>query len=81
MADLQEQQEQWSSSTAYPSSRCPTACASLRKFEIYRKLLTNSSLAEASCAPDTLKMLAQFTVLSRLKEPENSNLYSKMRGL
>ncbi|MEZ5448876.1 MAG: PrkA family serine protein kinase [Thiolinea sp.] len=49
------------------------------EIEIYRKLLTNSSLAEASCAPDTLKMLAQFTVLSRLKEPENSNLYSKMR--
>jgi serine protein kinase len=24
-------------------------------------------------------MLAQFTVLSRLKEPENSNIYSKMR--
>ncbi|MEZ5477987.1 MAG: PrkA family serine protein kinase [Thiolinea sp.] len=42
------------------------------EIEIYRKLLTNSSLAEASCAPDTLKMLAQFTVLSRLKEPENS---------
>ena len=24
-------------------------------------------------------MLAQFSVLSRLKEPENSNIYSKMR--
>ncbi|HDZ54975.1 MAG TPA: PrkA family serine protein kinase [Pseudomonas xinjiangensis] len=49
------------------------------EIQIYGKLLTNSSLAQAHCAPDTLKMLAQFTVLSRLKEPENSNVYSKMR--
>jgi serine protein kinase len=47
--------------------------------KIYDKLLFNSSLSKAHCAPDTLKMLAQFTVLSRLKEPENSNIYSKMR--
>ena len=49
------------------------------EIRIYQKLLTNSSLANAHCAPDTLKMLAQFSVLSRLKEPENSNVYSKMR--
>ena len=47
--------------------------------QIYQKLLQNSSLSEAPCAPDTLDMLAQFTVLSRLKEPENSSVYSKMR--
>ncbi|MEM6581854.1 MAG: PrkA family serine protein kinase [Pseudomonadota bacterium] len=47
--------------------------------QIYRKLLQNSSLSEAPCAPDTLKMLAQFSVLSRIKEPENSSIYSKMR--
>ena len=47
--------------------------------KIYEKLLENSSLHESPCAPDTLNMLAQFTVLSRLKEPENSNIYSKMR--
>ena len=46
---------------------------------IYEKLLTNSSLSEAPCAPDTLSMLAKFTVLSRLKVPENSSVYSKMR--
>ena len=34
---------------------------------------------QAPCAPDTLRMLAQFSVLSRLKEPENSSIYSKMR--
>lgn len=49
------------------------------EIKIYQKLLANSSLASAHCAPDTLKMLAQFSVLSRLKEPENSNVYSKMR--
>ena len=46
---------------------------------IYEKLLRNSSLHEAPCAPDTLRMLAQFAVLTRLKELENSNIYSKMR--
>jgi serine protein kinase len=49
------------------------------EIRIYDKLLAHSSLAEAPCAPDTLRMMAQFAVLSRLKEPENSSLYSKMR--
>lgn len=49
------------------------------EIRIYEKLLENSSLSAAPCAPDTLNMLAQFSILSRLKEPENSNLYSKMR--
>ncbi len=47
--------------------------------KIYEKLLRNSSLAQAPCAPDTLRMLAQFSVLTRLVEPENSSVYSKMR--
>ena len=46
---------------------------------IYQKLLDNSSLSQSPCAPDTLKMLAQFSALSRLKQPENSSIYSKMR--
>ncbi|MCH8498235.1 MAG: PrkA family serine protein kinase [Marinobacter sp.] len=49
------------------------------EIEIYRKLLRSSSLHGAPCAPDTLNMLAQFSVLSRLKEPENSSIYSKMK--
>lgn len=49
------------------------------EIDIYQKLLDHSSLRAAPCAPDTLRMLAQFSVLSRLKEPENSSLYSKMR--
>jgi len=47
--------------------------------KIYRKLLRNSSLAAAPCAPGTLEMMAQFSVLSRIKEPENSSVYAKMR--
>ena len=49
------------------------------EMRIYEKLLANSSLSQAPCAPDTLRMMAQFSVLSRLKEPENSSIYSKMR--
>ncbi|HJY06370.1 MAG TPA: PrkA family serine protein kinase, partial [Bryobacteraceae bacterium] len=47
--------------------------------QIYKKLLRSSSLANAPCAPHTLDMMAQFSVLTRLKEPENSSIYSKMR--
>jgi serine protein kinase len=47
--------------------------------EIYTKLLQSSDLSAAPCSPATLEMLAQFCVLSRLKEHENSNLFSKMR--
>ncbi|MCO7225416.1 PrkA family serine protein kinase [Pleionea sp. CnH1-48] len=47
--------------------------------KIYQKLLANSSLSDAPCAPSTLKMLAQLSVLSRLKAPENSSIYSKMK--
>ncbi|MFZ6750174.1 PrkA family serine protein kinase [Undibacterium sp. Ren11W] len=48
------------------------------EIKIYEKLIRTSSLAEAPCAPGTLKMMSQFAVLSRLKEPENSSIYSKM---
>jgi len=49
------------------------------ELRIYEKLLRNSALSEAPCAPGTLEMMAQFSVLSRLKEPENSSIFSKMR--
>jgi len=48
------------------------------EIKIYEKLVRTSSLAQAPCAPGTLKMMAQFSVLSRLKEPENSSIFSKM---
>ncbi len=47
--------------------------------QIYQKLLAGSELFNAPCAPGTLEMLAQFAVLARLKEHENSLLMSKMR--
>ncbi|MCP3126788.1 MULTISPECIES: PrkA family serine protein kinase [Shewanella] len=49
------------------------------ELQIYQKLLINSELSKAPCAPGTLETLAQFSVLSRLKAPENSSIYSKMR--
>jgi len=47
--------------------------------KIYGKLLASSELSEAPCAPETLTMLSRFCVMTRLKEHENSNLFSKMR--
>ncbi len=47
--------------------------------EIYGKLIAQSELGDAPCAPETLKIMARFSVLTRLDEHENSNLYSKMR--
>ncbi|MBT1445570.1 PrkA family serine protein kinase [Shewanella sp. JM162201] len=49
------------------------------EIQIYKKLIQNSELSDAPCAPGTLETLAQFSVLSRLKVPENSAIYSKMR--
>jgi serine protein kinase len=47
--------------------------------QIYQKLLSNSDLSTAACAPETLDLLARFSVLTRLKEHENSTLFSKLR--
>ena len=47
--------------------------------KIYEKLLEHSELTKAPRAPSTLELLAQFSVLSRLKVPENSSIFSKMR--
>jgi len=49
------------------------------EIKIYEKLVENSGLANAPCAPRTLRMLAEFAVLSRLRDHENSTPYSKMR--
>ncbi|MAZ40028.1 MAG: PrkA family serine protein kinase [Legionellales bacterium] len=49
------------------------------EIKIYNKLIEESALHKAPCAPDTLKILAQFSILSRIKEPENSSIFSKMR--
>lgn len=47
--------------------------------QIYKKMLDYSSLSGAPCAPETLKMLAAFSVMSRLKEPETSSIMAKMK--
>jgi len=59
--------------------RVPYCLRVTEEVEIYGKLLKGSSLSDAPCAPKTLDLLAQFCVMTRLKNPENSNLYSKMR--
>lgn len=46
---------------------------------IYEKMLTvEGGYRNAKIAPHTLELLAKFSVLSRLKEHENSTAYSKM---
>jgi serine protein kinase len=47
--------------------------------KIYDKLLSKSELVDTPCAPGTLDMLARFSVLTRLKEHDNSTLYAKLR--
>lgn len=59
--------------------KVPYVLRSSEEVRIYHKLVENSSLASSPCAPDTVEIMAQFAVLSRLKEPENSSIYSKMR--
>ena len=46
---------------------------------IYDKLLRESELSDAPCAPEVLEILSHFTVSTRLAEHENSPLYTKMR--
>jgi serine protein kinase len=59
--------------------KVPYCLRASEEIKIYHKLIEDSSLKEAPCAPGTLNMLAQFAVLTRLKAPQNSNVYSKMR--
>jgi serine protein kinase len=47
--------------------------------KIYQKMINSSSLSVSPCAPETLKMLAEFIIQTRIKKHENSNLFSKMR--
>src|SRR5579871_6605122 len=60
--------------------KVPYCLRSTEERKIYEKLLTNSELSASPCAPGTLDMLARFSVLSRLKPHENSNLFAKMRA-
>jgi serine protein kinase len=46
---------------------------------IYEKLLRESELKNAPCAPEVLDILSRFTVSTRLAEHDNSPLYTKLR--
>jgi len=59
--------------------KVPYCLRTTEEGKIYEKLLRTSALFNAPCAPQTLEMLARFIVLSRLKEPENSSVFSKLR--
>jgi serine protein kinase len=59
--------------------KVPYCLRSTEERKIYEKLLQNSELANAPCAPSTLDILSRFSTLSRMKPHENSNLYSKMK--
>ncbi len=57
----------------------PYCLRATEEVSIYKKLLKGSELGDSTCAPETLEMLAKFCVMTRLKEHENSNLFSKLR--
>jgi serine protein kinase len=59
--------------------KVPYCLRATEEQKIYEKLIQTSELASAPCAPATLEMLARFSVLSRLREHPNSNVFSKMR--
>ncbi|MDF0541664.1 PrkA family serine protein kinase [Sphingobium sp. H39-3-25] len=59
--------------------KVPYSLQATEERHVYEKLVRESDLSKAPCAPGTLDMLARFSVLTRLREHENSSLYSKMR--
>ena len=61
--------------------KVPYCLRATEERKIYEKLLQNSELANAPCAPSTLDILSRFCVLSRLKPHENSNLLLEDAGL
>lgn len=48
------------------------------EIKIYNKYINNSQLKGTPCAPGTLEMLARFSVLTRIDEPDNSSIYPKL---
>ncbi len=49
------------------------------EMKIYQKLISHSKLADAPVAPGTYEMLAQFSVLSRIKDTNLSTPFTKMQ--
>ena len=52
--------------------RVPYCLRVTEEQKVYDKLISQSELAAAPCAPATLEMLARFSVLTRLRRHENS---------
>jgi serine protein kinase len=59
--------------------KVPYTLRTSEEARIYGKLIDNSELADANCAPGTLEMMSEFSVLTRLHTPENSIFFSKMK--
>lgn len=57
----------------------PYVLAVSDEIRIYEKLIKNSTLYSAPCAPETLRALATFFTLTRIKEDPKSTLLAKLR--
>ena len=52
--------------------RVPYSLRIDEEVKIYEKLIRESSLVSSPCAPKTLEVLSEFSIMSRLVEPQNS---------
>lgn len=59
--------------------KVPYCLQTTEEAKIYKKVISNSELSGVPVAPGTYEMLADFSVLTRLIEVENSTLYSKLQ--
>lgn len=59
--------------------RVPYTLQMSNEKKIYQKLLRNSALADKPCAPQTVEMLAQWSVMTRLKDHPTTTSFDKMR--
>lgn len=58
--------------------KVPYCLRSSEEVKIYEKLINTSQLDGKPCAPGTLELLARYSVCTRIKDPENSNIFTKM---
>jgi serine protein kinase len=59
--------------------RVPYCLRLEEEVKIYQKLLRESDLHSAPCANETLRILGTWILASRYVEPQNSNIWSKMK--
>lgn len=58
--------------------KVPYCVRTTEEVKIYKKLIETSQLKDAVIAPGTLEMLAQYSIFTRLFEPANSHIFTKM---